>query len=99
MLDILNGLKKLRGRPNIPPGYCGRFGCVGAAQGWFCNDNAVEINLDSWNVVANAVEDITRQCWWREKERMHLLDYTGGQIFEPDGWNVIVLGGDEVCNH
>ncbi|KAG8157894.1 hypothetical protein KVR01_012166 [Diaporthe batatas] len=101
VLDIISALRRLTGRPNasVPPGpgYCGRFACIGAAQAWFCNDNDEEITLDSWEVFARAVEDIMRQCWWREKEGLHLTDLTGGQIFRPDGWNVIVLGGDDVC--
>lgn len=70
--------------------------CAGGSQAWLCNDNNEQLNLDSWSQVARAVEDIARQCFWLEKENEHLYPVTGGQIFEPNGWNVIVRG-DSGC--
>lgn len=79
------------------PGYCGRISCISSSQVWWCNDTDERKDLDSWHEIANAVEDIARQCFWYEKEVQHMYPVTGGQIFEPDGWNVIVRSDPGSC--
>lgn len=98
-LDVIKALRTLKGRPYMPPGpgSCGRLSCFGASQVWWCNDNDERLDLDSWSQIASAVEDISRQCFWYDKEISHLYPVTGGQIFEPGGWNVIVRGEDGSC--
>ncbi|POS68766.1 hypothetical protein DHEL01_v212841 [Diaporthe helianthi] len=101
VLDVMKNIRQFKGQPTAPPGprSCSRIACSSSCRTWLCNDSDEEMNLDSWDVVANAVEDITRQCWWREKDSggTGLYDVTGGQIFQPDGWNVIVMAGDDSC--
>lgn len=70
---------------------------MGGSQVWLCNDGDGQLELDSWSQIARAVEDIARQCFWYEKEQSHLYPVTGGQIFEPNGWNVIVRATDGSC--
>lgn len=81
----------------MAPRSCGRVGCSGGSKVWLCNDSSEPLDFDSWFHIARAVEDIARQCFWFEKENAHLYPVTGGQIFEPNGWNVIVLSDGESC--
>lgn len=85
------------GHATMAPRSCGRVGCSGGSKVWLCNDSNDPLDFDSWFHIARAVEDIARQCFWFEKENAHLLPVTGGQIFEPNGWNVIVLSDGESC--
>jgi hypothetical protein len=98
-LDIIKWLDLLPDHPsfNPGPGYCYRLSCVGSSQVWLCNDNAELLHLGSYGMIARAIEDIARQCFWMEKDGSHLNPVTGGQIFEPAGWNVIVKSGPESC--
>lgn len=95
-LDGINYLRNLTGQPgNKPgPGSCGRISCEWYSAIYWCNDNDQEKTLDSWGKIADAAEDITRQCFWYDRSKSLM---TGGQIFEPGGWNVIVRHDDHDC--
>lgn len=96
ILDGINHLNNLTGKPaNGPgPGACGRVSCEWGSSIWWCNDNCERKELDSWREIVSATEDITRQCFWTERDKSLV---TGGQIFQPDGWNVVVRHDDDDC--
>lgn len=95
-LDGINHLNNLTGKPaNGPgPGACGRVSCEWGSSIWWCNDNDERKELDSWNEIASAAEDISRQCFWTQRNHDVV---TGGQIFQPDGWNVVVRHDNDDC--
>lgn len=89
ILEGLTYLNKLKGKPGIPPGpdFCSRVSCDEGSSIWWCNDNDERKELDSWSEIVSAAEDITRQCCWTIMDKSLV---TGGQIFEPGGWNVVI---------
>lgn len=95
-LDGMNYLRTISGRPGASPGpgWCTRVSCDFGTSIWWCNDNDERKELDSWLQVVDAAEDITRQCFWYTRDKSLV---TGGQIFQPDGWNVIVRHDDNDC--
>jgi hypothetical protein len=89
-------LSKIKSRPALPPGpgSCSRISCDWGEQIWWCNDSDERKELDSWQEVVNAAEDITRQCFWFS---LDMKPMTGGQIFEPGGWNVVIRAEGAKC--
>lgn len=96
ILDGISHLNNLTGKPANPPGpgWCGRVSCEWGSSIWWCNDNDERKELDSWHQIADAAEDITRQCFWFERDQSRV---TGGQIFQPGGWNVVVRHDNAKC--
>lgn len=90
ILEGIDYLDNITGKPALPPGpgYCSRVSCDYGSSIWWCNDNDRRKELDSWAEVAEAAVDITRQCFWTIKKDQSLV--TGGQIFQPGGWNVVI---------
>ncbi|KKY32191.1 hypothetical protein UCDDA912_g07867 [Diaporthe ampelina] len=95
-LDGINYLRNITGRPasSPGPGSCGRVSCEWGTSIWWCNDSDERKELDSWGQIADAAEDITRQCFWYARDKSLM---TGGQIFQPDGWNVVVRHEGNDC--
>ncbi|KAG6364003.1 hypothetical protein INS49_009106 [Diaporthe citri] len=89
ILDGISYLNSLEGKPAIPPGpgFCSRVSCEYGASIWWCNDNDERKELHSWSELTTAAVDITRQCFWTIRDKSLV---TGGQIFQPGGWNVVI---------
>lgn len=96
-LDGIDYLTNLTGKPALPPGpgYCSRVSCEWGSSIWWCNDNDERKELGSWSEVTAAAVDISRQCFWTTRKQEMV---TGGQIFQPGGWNVVIRhDGDKHC--
>lgn len=96
ILNGINYLKTLPSRPSVPPGpdACTRISCQWGSAIWWCNDNDERKDLDSWYEITTAAEDLTRQCFWFARDKSLV---TGGQIFQPGGWNVVIRHDDHDC--
>lgn len=98
--EIRNGIRYLRqltsGKPaNGPgPGACSRVSCSYKSAIYWCNDDNDRKELDSWEKVASNAEVVMHLCVWKLDGGVY---QTRGQLFDPDGWNVIVRGDSESC--
>ncbi|KAL1869380.1 hypothetical protein Daus18300_005592 [Diaporthe australafricana] len=93
--EINNGIRHLRhlqpGRPAMGPGpaACGRVSCSYDSAIWWCNDNSERKELDAWDHIADFAEVILHLCQWQDDGEEY---FTRGQLFDSEGWNVIVRG-------
>ncbi|POR34340.1 Uncharacterized protein TPAR_05483 [Tolypocladium paradoxum] len=70
-------------------GNCGRVSCSYNSAIWWCNDNTVPYQLDSFSAIADGALNILKSC---------TDDFaTVGQIFAIGNWNVIVRGDNDNC--
>ncbi|KAI3393919.1 hypothetical protein diail_3481 [Diaporthe ilicicola] len=91
-IDYLRGLKPGRPANGPGPGACGRVSCSWGSAIYWCNDDDERKELDSWGRIADGAQTIRDTCWY-DAGGASLL--TRGQVFDPEGWNVIVRGGDK----
>ncbi|KAI0969932.1 hypothetical protein F4678DRAFT_462740 [Xylaria arbuscula] len=85
-------LRKIHGDcTNGPgPGNCGRVSCSYSSGIWFCNDNPHPMSVPC-STFADRAWDIVQKCY---SFGDFPTDSVYGQVFDTDGWNVIVAGTD-----
>ncbi|KAG6357509.1 hypothetical protein INS49_013386 [Diaporthe citri] len=82
--DVVGSTGSMDDRPDC--GYCK-----------VCTKRWAPAGLGSTLDVIKSLDGASGRCFWYEKEVSHLYPVTGGQIFEPNGWNVIVRSDSDSC--
>ncbi|KAI1351451.1 hypothetical protein F5Y01DRAFT_304742 [Xylaria sp. FL0043] len=83
-------LRKIHGNcTNGPgPGNCSRVSCSWSSGIWFCNDNPYPTSVPC-STFGDRAWDIVENCYATGELPE---DAVHGQVFDTDGWNVIVGG-------
>ncbi|KAI3337804.1 hypothetical protein F4824DRAFT_489063 [Ustulina deusta] len=85
-------LRKIHGDCTNGPGpaNCGRVSCSYRSGIFFCNDNPYPTSVPC-STFGDRAWDIVQKCY----SFGHFpIDSVHGQVFDTDGWNVIVAGAD-----
>ncbi|GAW12224.1 hypothetical protein ANO14919_015850 [Xylariales sp. No.14919] len=72
------------------PGNCSRVSCSYHSGIWFCNDNPHPVSVPC-STFGDRAWDIIQKCYSLGESPDDLVH---GQVFDTDGWNVIVAGAD-----
>ncbi|KAI0526015.1 hypothetical protein F5B22DRAFT_642172 [Xylaria bambusicola] len=72
------------------PGNCSRVSCSYNSGIWFCNDNPQPMSVPC-STFGDRAWDIIEKCYAYGD---FPNDSVHGQVFDKDGWNVIVAGAD-----
>ncbi|KAG5912838.1 hypothetical protein E4U42_001780 [Claviceps africana] len=83
-IAYLNGLP---GKVTIGPGpgMCSRVSCSYRTSIWWCNDNDVDFELDSYADITYGAGAILDKC-----ARGYMRSIVKGQAFMPGKWNVVI---------
>ncbi|KAI9367243.1 hypothetical protein BJX61DRAFT_547663 [Aspergillus egyptiacus] len=79
-------LRKVKGRPSLPPHTCGRVSCSWRSAIRWCNDNDHEKVLPSYHNIADSAQVIVDRC----SHSVHGIKGVRGWEGHFDGWRGIV---------
>ncbi|KAJ0167136.1 hypothetical protein CTA2_4233 [Colletotrichum tanaceti] len=93
--DGIRYLRTLKSKPksSAGPASCGQISCSWNTAIWWCNDKAVNKELESYRVIADGAQYMWEACTPRGNSRY----WSSGQIFSNDGWNIIIKKSESHC--